>query len=156
MNKRTKHSRSPRQGNDLLLWGSFIGACFFAVAVMIAISVMAQPVQITQQGSTASSAPHYPQGGVNRTVTFGKPGTLDIDKDHALVGIIEGTLPAGTSRVTVISDENCVPDSQGISHCLNRLSYGNGDVTVRHTHNMTNVPCLEPGEVLQVTVPTKQ
>jgi hypothetical protein len=159
MKRQTKHAYTAyrsRQRNDWLLWSFFIGACFVAVVVVIAMAGTAQPPQIAQQGSAEAPAPHYPQAGVSRTITFGKPGTLDTNKDHALVGIIEGNLPAGTTHVTVMSDENCVPDSQGISHCLNRLSYGGGEITVRHTHNMAEVPCLQPGEVLQVTASNSQ
>jgi hypothetical protein len=148
MDKHAKGSNTtnrPRQDNDLLLWSFFIGACLIAVAVVIAISVTTQ--QTAPVGSVTSGTP---QGSTVRTIAFGKPNILDTDKDHALVSSIKGSLPASITQVTVRSDENCAPDSQGISHCLNRLSYTGGEITVRHTHKMADVPCLQPGEVLQV------
>jgi hypothetical protein len=155
MSRRVKRFNTPyhpRQNNDMLLWSFFIGGCLVAVAVMIAISVTAPPLQTAQPVNGTSNAPHYTQGNAIRTVAFGKFATLDTDKNHALAEIVEGSLPSGTTQVKVLSDENCAPDNQGISHCLNRLSYGSGEITVRHNHKMAEIPCLQPGEVLQVVV----
>lgn len=157
MNKPSNRSQvaSRREQNrGLLLWSFIIGASFVAVVVVIVFALTALSTPAAQTGNAITSAAHYPQGGVRRTITFGTPGTLDTDKNHALAGIIEGSLPVGTTHVTVLSDEQCTPDSQGVSHCLNRLSYGSGEITVRHTHMMAEVPCLEPGEVLQVVAPS--
>jgi hypothetical protein len=59
----------------------------------------------------------------------------------------KGTLPSGTVKATVLSDENCEPDAQGISHCRNRVRLASGQtLTLRHPHDMNKVPCLAPGE----------
>src|SRR5690242_14302939 len=50
-------------------------------------------------------------------------------------------------RATVLSDTNCTPDRQGVSHCLNRMRLANNKVILAiHDHSMMNMPCLSPGE----------
>jgi hypothetical protein len=62
-------------------------------------------------------------------------------------GLEEGKLPDGPVVGTVLTDEDCMPDQQGISHCRNvvRLS-GGKTIVLRHPHEMHQVPCLAPGE----------
>jgi hypothetical protein len=53
---------------------------------------------------------------------------------------------------TVVSDINCAPDAQGVSHCENQLRMTDGTMlTVRHNHRMMDTPCLSPGEHILVT-----
>jgi hypothetical protein len=62
-------------------------------------------------------------------------------------GLEEGQLPAGTVEAMVLTDENCAPDPQGISHCRNEVQLASGQtVVLRHSHDMQLVPCLAPGE----------
>jgi hypothetical protein len=64
---------------------------------------------------------------------------------------LKGSVPGGPVAATVLSDENCEPDAQGVSHCVNRLRLaGGGTLVVRHPHRMMEVPCLEPGEHVMV------
>lgn len=68
---------------------------------------------------------------------------------HAL--LLSGEVGATPAVATVLSDENCQPDAQGYSHCLNRLEMPGGEmVEVSHTHRMSEVPCLFPGERVRV------
>lgn len=64
--------------------------------------------------------------------------------------LVKGTLPAGEHEAEVLSDRNCAPDSEGISHCLNELALGKKHITIRHHHRMSEVPCLRPGEMVTV------
>ena len=68
-----------------------------------------------------------------------------------------GPSPSGLTRAATasdLSDEQCEPYGQGISHCLNRLRLSDGsEIQVRHPHNMDGVPCLAPGENVRL-VPT--
>ncbi len=67
------------------------------------------------------------------------------------VKIERGRLPQGQSRGTVVTDENCEPDAEGISHCLNRIRFDGGEsIEVRHPHDMSKVACLAPGEEVEV------
>ena len=66
--------------------------------------------------------------------------------------LLDGRVPAQTEVATVLTDEDCNPDAQGISHCLNKLRLPDGSVlTVRHPHDMMLVPCLSPGERVEVS-----
>ncbi len=65
--------------------------------------------------------------------------------------LISGGMPAGATQATVLTDEECQADSQGISHCLNRLRLPDGsEIQVRHPHDMHAVPCLAPGESVRL------
>lgn len=67
------------------------------------------------------------------------------------VQIERGRLPDGQSRGIVVTDENCEPDAEGISHCLNQIRLADGEsIRVRHSHDMSEVPCLAPGEQVEV------
>jgi hypothetical protein len=68
---------------------------------------------------------------------------------HALR--LKGSIPKGAVAATVMSDEECTPDAEGVSHCINRLRLAGGRVlVVRHPHRMMEVPCLSPGEHIRV------
>ena len=68
-----------------------------------------------------------------------------------LVQLVKGTAPVDTQIATVLTDQNCTPDEQGISHCLNEVEMANGStLVVRDNHNMMNNPCLSPGERVRV------
>jgi len=59
----------------------------------------------------------------------------------------EGPMPTRGVPAEVLTDEDCAPDSSGISHCRNVLRLEDGrTIVVRHPHDMRQVPCLTPGE----------
>jgi hypothetical protein len=64
--------------------------------------------------------------------------------------LVAGDLPEGAHEAEVLSDRDCAPDSEGISHCLNELDLGTNRITIRHHHRMGEVPCLRPGETVTV------
>jgi hypothetical protein len=65
--------------------------------------------------------------------------------------LVSGRVPARETTATVRTDEDCAPDGQGISHCLNRLKLADGSqIAVRHPHDMHEIPCLAPGERVNV------
>jgi hypothetical protein len=68
--------------------------------------------------------------------------------------IRQGNGPVAGTRVTgtVLTDSNCDPDAQGLSHCHNIIDLG-GDrrIEVVHTHLMNRHPCLAPGQRVTVT-----
>ncbi len=67
--------------------------------------------------------------------------------------LLDGRVPAGRTVAVVLTDEDCAPDGQGISHCANALRLPNGNtLTVRHPHSMAVVPCLTPGERVLVSL----
>jgi hypothetical protein len=49
--------------------------------------------------------------------------------------LIKGELPAVALEATVVTDADCAPDADGVSHCRNRLKLPSGKtITVRHPH----------------------
>ena len=66
------------------------------------------------------------------------------------VTLEQGTAPLGITRATVLTDENCAPDAEGVSHCLNRMQAGGQHFTIRHNHKMMEEPCFSPTEELNV------
>ena len=64
--------------------------------------------------------------------------------------LVRGTYPEGATVATVRTDENCTPDQDGVSHCLNELDFGNTKIVVQHHHAMAKTPCLTPGEKVNV------
>jgi hypothetical protein len=65
--------------------------------------------------------------------------------------LTKGKLPGGVVQATVLTDENCAPDKQGVSHCRNELKLPDGrTVTVRHPHRMADVPCMTRGETVRL------
>ena len=68
--------------------------------------------------------------------------------------LIEGRLPDAPTMAEVMTDTDCSPDAQMISHCRNEMRLSNGEtIVVRHPHDMRDVPCLAPGEYVQL-IPT--
>ena len=69
----------------------------------------------------------------------------------AQVVLVAGNAPKHPVSARVLTDANCSPDSAGVSHCLNMLRLADGrTITVRHDHNMMLVPCLSPGETVEL------
>ena len=68
-----------------------------------------------------------------------------------VVVLLQGIIPKRPVRAIVETDENCTPDTYGISHCTNALQLPDGRILlVRHDHNMQAYPCLKPGETVTV------
>jgi hypothetical protein len=60
-------------------------------------------------------------------------------------------MPEGRMLAEVLSDTECQPDRQMVSRCRNEMRLADGrTIVVRHPHKMTNVPCLAPGEMVQL------
>lgn len=104
----------------------------------------------TAGGEPRSSSPsaHDPPTDAVRTVrVFDREPAPSPSPTELRAGLEEGALPAGTLEARVLTDEDCAPDSQGISHCRNQVRLADGStVVLRHPHDMTRVPCLVPGE----------
>ena len=71
------------------------------------------------------------------------------------VHFVDGPAPTRATTAVVLTDTNCTPDGQGVSHCYNTMKLPDGKViTVRHDHNMHMVPCLAPGESIRLVPQT--
>ncbi len=112
---------------------------------MVIVAVYGNAVQC------AAKAPHFWDDPAVRTIVIAERGDqLEKYGDILLTDLVEGTVPAGARQALVLSDSNCAPDEHGISHCLNHLQIGATQVLVQHHHDMRVVPCLSPGEVVNI------
>jgi hypothetical protein len=144
--------RPPRRGVPTIV--------LIAVPIMIVIIVLTFTATRPQATATTpppapAAAPHFvdPKApGEPRIVVIGGmtdtlPGTSN-ESGYLMANLRAGQLPASATKATVLTDSNCAPDADGVSHCLNDLQIGNIVVTVQHHHKMANVPCLSPGETV--------
>ena len=59
----------------------------------------------------------------------------------------EGAMPDRPMMADVITDTDCTPDGQMVSRCRNVMRLADGRrIVLRHPHDMSDVPCLAPGE----------
>jgi hypothetical protein len=83
--------------------------------------------------------------------------TMPLPSAHArrLSAMLEqGLMPQRPMTGKVVSDTQCTPDADSISHCRNEMRLDDGStIVLRHPHRMADVPCLAPGEVVRL-VPT--
>jgi hypothetical protein len=138
-----------------LLAGLIIAA--FA-ALGWALSARTAPPPSPQQ----AAAPHFVDiaqadhqtAGAGRTVVVARLGEtvpgMSGGTGPLMTTLVGGTYPEGATVATVRTDENCAPDQDGVSHCLNELDFGTTKIVVQHHHAMAKTPCLTPGEKVSV------
>jgi hypothetical protein len=126
-----------------------IGFAVVVAAIVVVTSRNASP------NVPATAVPHY-QATTLRTVVLTAGAEVSRGQGAVLAQLVDGTIPAGIDRLTVLTDENCVPDGDGVSHCLNRVRFvgprGEGEATLQHHHRMAEEPCLAPGEIVILNV----
>ncbi|MGH3126935.1 MAG: hypothetical protein ACRDPX_03350 [Gaiellaceae bacterium] len=65
-----------------------------------------------------------------------------------------GAMPHEPTMAEVLTDTDCAPDEHRVSRCRNEMHLANGHrIVLRHPHDMSEVPCLAPGERV-LLVPT--
>jgi hypothetical protein len=128
-----------------------VGLGLIGVATVVAVAIVGAPDRtVAPPGQIAHPTP---TDVTTRTVLVSTDAIPPPSAPGASLRAyyMEGTLPSSPMTSTVLTDENCAPDDEGISHCTNRLELADGgELTVMHPHRMSEVPCLSPGE--QVTV----
>ncbi|MBS1966186.1 MAG: hypothetical protein JST60_10290 [Chloroflexi bacterium SZAS-1] len=139
----------------LLFAGLLVGALLIGLLAMVR-----QPAGLAANPPTAPApVPHFltlaHQGNIiHRTVVLAGPGEqlpgTSNAQGYLMANLRKGQVPAGATNAVVLSDANCEPDNDGISHCLNELQIGASIITVQHHHNMQQVPCLTPGETVNL------
>lgn len=59
---------------------------------------------------------------------------------------------AGRIEARVLTDTDCTPDAQRLSHCHNKLALPDGSqITVIDNHEMMRHPCLKPGDKIFIS-----
>jgi hypothetical protein len=129
------------------------GAACLAFAVIAAIWIMDSREQ--SRDSAEVTVPHFQTGEVRR-VAITDGARVSRNQDPVYVQLIDGTIPAGVRNLTVLTDENCTPDADGISHCINRVQFETGQgidqAVLQHHHRMSEESCLAPGEVVELAI----
>jgi hypothetical protein len=96
-----------------------------------------------------SGSPVLANGGGDMATMY-RPG-LPMETLHFFTGVV----PATPTEGLVLTDDNCQPDAKGISHCLNKVKFPNGDTVIFvHDHMMDHgnmhmkggTPCIVPGD----------
>ena len=149
-------SLRPRRRSRMAL----VGAASVAFAALVLAVLFASSATTRDNPTTPAVAPHFvdvsPGGSTAalRTVVVAGPGErlpfMSETGSLLMASLERGQLPAEAARATVLTDANCQPDQDGVSHCLNELSFGTAKVVVRHHHRMSDVPCLTPGEEVNI------
>lgn len=79
---------------------------------------------------------------------------------HYIAPLIAGSaqsLASGSRIGRVLTDTNCTPDAQGLSHCHNNIEFSDGSrITIMDTHQMSRHRCLRPGERVRVKLFSEQ
>ncbi|HMQ33919.1 MAG TPA: hypothetical protein PKD53_24520 [Chloroflexaceae bacterium] len=133
----------------------FVAAPLLLVAIAIGAVVSRPQAKAAMPPPEQAAVPHFidvKAPGEPRTVVVGGmsdslPGTSN-EAGYLMTNLRAGTIPEGATTATVLTDTNCEPDADGVSHCLNDLQIGNVVVTVQHHHQMHSVPCLSPDEIV--------
>lgn len=96
--------------------------------------------------------PHFRTGDLR--VQIADDAVVSRNQDPVYVQLDSGVIPEDVTFLRVLSDENCAPDEDGVSHCLNRVEFetasGVEQAALRHHHNMLEEPCLAPGQTLEL------
>lgn len=123
---------------------ALVGLATVVVAVVAVVATQKKPE------ASKTPVPHY-QSAVERRVAITTGAQVSRGRDPVLVELVADTIPSGVDRLTVLTDENCAPDADGVSHCLNRVRFtgptGAGE-PLRHYHRMAEESCLTPGETV--------
>jgi len=83
-----------------------------------------------------------------RTVTVSPTMPMPSAHERRLSAMLEeGRMLEKPMMADVLTDTDCAPDEQMISHCRNEMRLRDGRrIVLRHPHDMSRIPCLAPGE----------
>lgn len=128
-----------------------------SIVVLAAIALLAVVLSScgtkSSQQSRAASAQSKAESASRTVVVFktgGEPAPSEPGSDLQ-ARLVSGHAPKRETVATVLTDEDCAADAHGISHCLNRIKLADGSrIAVRHPHDMRKIPCLAPGEHVNI------
>lgn len=150
-----KRSSIPITSSRHRIWkiAGIVAGALLVILLAKTLSGEAVTTEATATEASTEAAPHFWQQQKVRTVLVAaadEPPARTSSNETLSTTLVEGTLPPGATKARVLTDTDCAPDAQGISHCLNRLAVGDTEVVVQHHHNMHQVSCLTPGEVVNL------
>lgn len=123
------------------------------VGLLVGSGSQNTPTQVEQSEQAAGGSGHETPAAPRTLAVYTDAEPAPSANSEQMRGLlIEGDLPHGATEATVLTDEDCEPDKQGVSHCRNQLQLPSGKkFTVRHPHRMQDVPCMAPGEQVRVS-----
>ncbi len=129
-----------------------LGILAIAALTLAVVFGMTTDEPAVDDAAVTTAVSHYRTADVRIAITDGP--VVSRNQDPVYVELDSGVIPEDVSMLTVLTDENCTPDEQGVSHCLNRVEYatasGVQNAVLRHHHNMAEEPCLTPGQTLEI------
>ena len=129
------------------------------LAVVLLLAVFGAVVLVARDDATAPAGesivavdPHGAEIANVRTLVVSHAQPPASRAEVLLNGRLdEGPMPSAATEGTVLTDEDCGANARGISNCLNRIRLADGrEISVRHPHDMREVPCFAPGEPVHV------
>jgi hypothetical protein len=124
-----------------------------AAAVLAVLAAAAGVIAVAGRGPADAPATVVSEHPVAvpdaaRTVLVSRTMPAPSAHERRLSAMLEqGQMPARSMLGDVITDTDCAPDAQMISRCRNVVRLADGqEVVLRHPHDMTEIPCLAPGE----------
>lgn len=122
------------------------------VVVAVFLAVGARVMQQDGGVSVETPVPHYQADTVKVRIT--EEAQVSRGQQPYLVQLESGVIPPEVTHLRVLTDENCQPDADGVSHCLNRVAFttadGEGEAVFRHRHKMSEEPCLTPEQTVEL------
>ena len=134
----------------------FVGLAALTVGAAIGTGVIGSGHSSSKTDTSVYTSEHPVQVPASlRTVSVSYEMPMPSVRARSLSAmLIEGRLPKTPMMGEVLTDTECTPDANMISRCRNEMRLANGEtIVVRHPHDMRHIPCLAPGEQVQL-VPT--
>ncbi len=149
----TSEGSSNKRRNLIAIATAVIGVIALSVGAAVLISADDRAVSQKKQGKVAEESGEKAEDGMRTLVVFKTSKNPAPSAPNGLMRArrVKGEIPKTVTVATVKTDEDCAPNSAGISNCLNKLRLKDGSMLeVRHPHDMHKVPCLSPGEKVNV------
>ena len=134
-------------------------ALLVATTIIIAaagVFIFARGEDAADSSATAVSEHPVVVPAAARTVSVSRKMPMPSANERRLSAMLEdGTMPDRPMMADVMTDTDCAPDAQMISHCRNVVRLADGrQIVLRHPHQMSRIPCLAPGERVRL-IPTR-
>lgn len=121
----------------------------FLIAILVSLSIILVLGACSDETPAETTSLFDPPEEITEenTDVFAVNGKNGVMYSKLLNGSLEES-----QQATVLTDESCQMDNNGITHCFNNIRLANGEeIRVNTLHVMNEVPCLKPEEKVNVT-----
>jgi hypothetical protein len=147
----TESERDPTEETTMRLR---LFALLAATAILVAAAAVFTLAREDEAAVNAASVSEHPVAipASARTVAVSPQMPMPSAHERRLSAMLEhGTMPDRPMMAEVMTDTDCTPDAEMISRCRNVVRLADGrQIVLRHPHDMTSIPCLAPGERVQL------